>query len=110
MLFGAASVLFFGLSAKIEMVARNKPRTQSDNVSCWKGSRGTYARKSSIASNMNTRMITGIIRENTNKHRRHHEGLNGGAFRSSFRLRVVTILAHMMLEDDTYARPRTHTS
>ena len=65
---------------------------------------------SSIAAGMNSKTTIGMDREDTNKYKRYHEGLNGGVFRSMFRLRFVAILAHMMLEDDTYARPRTDTS
>ena len=106
----AGSVLFFGFRPTIKIVARKRPRTHRDKVSCWKGSLGTYARKSSIVTSMNLKVTVGMSKKNTNKHKRSYEGLNGGAFRSSFRLRFVTILAHMMLEDDTNARPRTHTS
>jgi len=101
--------LFFELNAKIKIVARNNPRTPRDRVSWWKGSRGTYVNTSSIAADMYKRTKIGIEREHKIKQTRPHEGLNGGAFRSTFRLRFVTALAHMMLDDDTYARPRTDT-
>jgi hypothetical protein len=103
---GAVSDLFFVFEANTNMEARNRPRTQSDRVSCWNGSLGTYARMSSILADKKSEISVGMNRENTNKHKRYQEGLNGGAFRSTFRLRFVTTLAHMMLEDDTYARLR----
>jgi len=106
MLFGAGSESFLGFRAKRKMVARNSPSTHSDRVSCVYGSRGTYASKSSMAVVSDSRQTVGMNRRNTNKHKRYHEGLNGGASRSTFRFRFVAILAHMMLEDDTYARPR----
>jgi hypothetical protein len=110
MLFGAGSEFLLDLKAKRKTVARNSPSTHSDKVSCVYGSRGTYASKSSMTVISNWRQTIGMNRKNTNKHRRYDEGLNGGAFRSTFRLRFVAILAHMMLEDDTYARPRKRSS
>lgn len=110
MLFGAGSDVFFGLRAKIKIVARNSPSTHSDRVSCRNGSIWTYARLASMTGETNLRQTVETNEMNRNKRNRHHEGLNGGAFRSTFRLRFVAILVHMMLNDNTYTRPRKHSS
>jgi hypothetical protein len=46
----------------------------------------------------------------TGKVARLNGGLNGGVFRSSFRLRFVTPPAHMIPSNDACARPRPHAS
>lgn len=109
MLFGAGSEPFFGLAANRKTVARNSPSTHSDKVSCVYGSLGTYASTSSMAAKTILRGTMGIDREVAD-HREQQEGLYGGAFRSTFRLRLVATLAHMMLKDDTYARSGKHPS
>ena len=63
----AGSVLLLGFRAKMNTVARKRPRINRDNVSCWNGCLGTYAKKSNIAANLSLKVATRMSKNNTRK-------------------------------------------
>lgn len=83
----------------MKTMARKRPMTHRAMVSCWKGSRGRNGERPSIIATVVREETTEIEGHEHNKTKRLHEGLYEKRSESSFRLRFVTTLAHMILDN-----------